>query len=98
MIYTYTIRYHYAGMVIGSLLNQVRTVHTSLWMLKIDSVQASMCVRVCVHMRVPQRLLITSSIILTLHLWLIKFYSCYITTLVVIVDGHGLGIDTYHEN
>ena len=28
--------------------------------------------------------------------WLNKFYSCYMATVVGIVDGHGLGIDTCH--
>ena len=30
--------------------------------------------------------------------WLNKFYSCYIATVVGIVDGNSLGIDTCHGN
>ena len=40
------------------------------------------------------RLLKTSGVIWTLYDWLNKFYSCYITTVAVIVNGHGLGINT----
>ena len=53
--------------------------------------------RVCVCVSAP-RLLITSGVILTLYDWLTKFYSCYVATVVVIVDGHGLGIHTHHGN
>ena len=30
--------------------------------------------------------------------WLNKFYGCYMTTVVSIVNGHSLGIDTRHGN
>ena len=54
------------------------------------------CLYVCVCP--PLRLLITSGMIWTLYDWLNKFYSCYTATLVNIVDGCGLGIDTRHGN
>ena len=50
---------------------------------------------VCVCTRA---LLITSGVIWTTHNWLNKFYSCYMGTIVIIVNGHGLGIDTRHGN
>ena len=37
-------------------------------------------------------LLITSGVIWTLYDWLNKFYSCYMATVVVIVNGCGLVI------
>ena len=53
-----------------------------------------MCVYVCVFVCPPPRLLITSGVIWTLYDWLNKFYSCYMATAVVIVNGCGLGIGT----
>ena len=53
------------------------------WFLKIVSVQMSVCV--CP----PPRLFITSGVIWTPCDWLNKFYSCYMATVVVIVDGRG---------
>ena len=55
-----------------------------------------MCVRVCVCMCVypPPRLLITSGVIWTPYDWLNKFFSCYMTIVVIIVNGRGFGIDT----
>ena len=53
-----------------------------------------MCVCVCP----APRLLITSGMIWTPYDWLNKFYSFYMATLVNIVDGCGLGIDTHCEN
>ena len=53
-----------------------------------------MCVFVCVS---TSRILITSGVIWTPYDWLNKFYSCYMATLVGIVDGYGLGIDTYSK-
>ena len=52
--------------------------------------------RVCVCLCVcpPPRLLITSGVIWTSYDWLNKFYSCYMATVVVIVNGRGLGIGT----
>ena len=50
------------------------------------------CLRVCVCP--PPRLLITRGVIWTPYDWLNKFYSCYMATVVAIVNGRGLGIDT----
>ena len=60
------------------------------------------CVRVCVcaRMRVcvcPLGYLITSGVMwhdMDPYDWLNKFYSCYMATVVVIVNGRGLGIGT----
>ena len=58
------------------------------------------CMCVCVRVRTyvsacpPPRLLITSGVIWTSYDWLNKFYSCYMATVVVIVNGRGLGIGT----
>ena len=49
---------------------------------------------VCVFVCPPPRLLITSGVIWTPYDWLNKFYSCYMATVVVIINGRGLGIDT----
>ena len=89
-------------------LNQARSGRrlARAWFLKIVSVQTSVCVFVCVcvHVRVfflcvcvclLPRLLITSGMMwrdMDPCDWLNKFYSCYMETVVVIVDGHGLGI------
>ena len=54
-----------------------------------------MCACLCVS---APRILITSGVILTLYDWLIKFYSCYMATVVNIIDRRGLGIDTRHGN
>ena len=43
-------------------------------------------------------LIITSGVIFTLYDWLTKFYSCYMATVISIVDGRGLGIDTCRGN
>ena len=43
------------------------------------------------------RLLITSGVILTSCDWLNEFYSCYMATIVVIVNGRGFGIGTRHR-
>ena len=42
----------------------------------------------------PPRLLKTSGVIWIPYDWLNKFYSCYMATVVVIVNGRGLGIGT----
>ena len=66
-----------------------------VWFLKIVSVQTSVCVFVCVCP--PPRLLITSGVMwrdMDPYDWLNKFYSCYMVTVVVIVNGRGLGIVT----
>ena len=59
-----------------------------------DRQYACVCVCVCLRVCPTPRLLITSGIIWTLYDSLNKFYSCYMATVVVIVNGHGLGIDT----
>ena len=75
-------------------LNQVCAGHRSAhaWFLKIVPVQTSVCICVCVCP--PPRLLITSGMIWTPYNWLNKFYSRYMAIIVVIINGHGLGIDT----
>ena len=58
----------------------------------------SVCVFVCVS---ALRLLITSGVMwydMDSYDWLNKFYSCFMATVVSIVNGHGLGIDTHHGN
>ena len=55
------------------------------------------CVCVCLCVCPPPRLLITSGVIWRDmdHKRLVrKFYSCYMATVVVIVNRRGLGIDT----
>ena len=50
----------------------------------------------CVCVSAP-RLLITSGIMwrdMDPYDWLNKFYSCYMATVVVIINGRGLGIGT----
>ena len=56
---------------------------------------AGVCVLVCVCVCVSPhpRLLITSAVIWTPHDWLNKFYNCFMTIVVVIVNGRSLGID-----
>ena len=77
-------------------------VHRSqfTWLLKIVSVWMYVYVRAraysCVYL--PPNLLITSGVIWTPYDWLNKFYSCYMTTVVSIVNGCGLGIDTCHRH
>ena len=64
------------------------------------SVFVCVCVCVCMCVCPPPRLLITSNV-----MWhdmdpirlLNKFYNCYMATIVVIVNGHGLSIDTRHR-
>ena len=46
----------------------------------------------------PLRLLIISGMIWTPYDWLNKFYSYYMATVVVIVNGLGLGIGTHHRH
>ena len=55
---------------------------------------------VCLRMRVclPPRLLITSGMIWTPYDWLNKFYSCYMPTVVIIVNVHSLGIGIRHRH
>ena len=50
------------------------------------------CVCVCACVCVAPRLLITSGVIWTSYDWLSKFYSCYMATVVIIVNGRSLGI------
>ena len=54
------------------------------------------CMCVCVCPR--PRLFITSGVLWTPYVWLNKFYSCYMATVVVIVNGRGLGIVTHHTH
>ena len=74
-------------------LNQKRTRF-----LKIVSVRACVRVRACVCPRPPSRLLITSGMMWTSYIWLTKFYSCYTITVVIIVNGYGLGIGTLRRH
>ena len=59
--------------------------------LKLILCRLSVCVLACVCVCPRPRLLITSGV-----MWrdidLIWFYSCYIATVVVIINGRGLGI------
>ena len=89
------------------LLNQARTgrrlSHT--WFLKIGPVQiigmrvrVCVCVCVCVCTRARLRLLITSGMMwrdMNLIRLVNKFYSCYIATVAIIINGCGLCIDTH---
>ena len=81
---------------VSQFLNQAhRPART--WFLEIDPVRivgmrACVCVCVCVCPR--PRLSITSGVIYNSYDWLNKFYSCYMATVVVIVNGRGLGIGT----
>ena len=59
------------------------------------SVCVFVCVCVCVCVCPRLRLLITSGVIETSYDWLNKFYSCYMATVVVIVNGRGLFIGTH---
>ena len=60
------------------------------------------CVCVCVCVSPSPRLLITGGVIWhmiwTLYDWLNKFYSCYMATVVIIVNGRGLGIGIRHRH
>ena len=70
------------------------------WFLIIVCVQMYVCVCVCVYVCVcvpTSRLLITSNMMwcdMAQYDWLNKFYSCYMATVVSIINGRGLGIDT----
>ena len=70
-----------------AFLNQACTGHrpACAWFLKIVSVQMFVCVSV-------PRLLITSDVIWTSYNWLNKCYSCYMATVVVIVNGVALAL------
>ena len=60
-----------------------------------------MCVCVFVCVSPPPRLLITSDVMwhdMGPYDWLNKFYSCYMATAVVIVNGCGLGISMRHRH
>ena len=51
---------------------------------------------VCVCMSAPEA--ITSGVIWTPYDWLNKFYSFYMTAVVVIDDGHGLTVEARRIN
>ena len=52
------------------------------------------CVDICMCVCPPPRLLITSGVMWTPCDWLNKFYSCIWHTVVIIINGRGLGIGT----
>ena len=59
------------------------------------------CLCVCVCVCLPPRLLIIGGVMwrdIYPYDWLKKSYSCYMTIIVVIVNGHGLSIDTHHRH
>ena len=65
-----------------------------------SSVCMFVCVCVCVCVCPGLRLLITSGVIcydMNLIRLVNKFYSCYMVTVVVIINWHGLSIDTRHR-
>ena len=67
------------------------------------SVQTSVCVfvSVCLCVCPPLRLLITNGMVwndMDLIRLVKQFYSCYMATVVVIVNGHGLGIGTRRKH
>ena len=64
--------------------------------LKLVLCGSSVCVFVCVCPNL--RLLITSDVIWTSYDWSNKFYSCYMATVVVIVNERGLGISMRHRH
>ena len=65
------------------------------WFLKIVSVRTSVCMCACMCVCPPPRLLITGGV-----MWrdmdpkrlAIKFYSCYVATVVIIVHGCALAL------
>ena len=67
---------------------------------------ADICMRVCVFVYVCMsalRVLIINGVMWrgmmwTPYDWLNKLYSCYMATEVSIINGYGLGIDTYQGN
>ena len=86
-------------------LNQVCTSLRPVpaWFVKILSVWTPVyvwvcivfvCVCVCVCVCLPPRLLITSDVIWTPYDWLNKFYSCYMTIIVSIINRHDLHWNT----
>ena len=85
--------------IIILFLNQARAGRrpTRAWFPKIDPVRTFVCMCVCVCVCPPPRLLITSGVIwrdMDHKRMVRKFYSCYMATVVVIVNRRGLGIDT----
>ena len=56
------------------------------------------CVRMCVSVCLPPRLLTTSGMIWTAYDWLNKFYSFYMAAVVIIGSGRGLRIEVHHGN
>ena len=49
-----------------------------------------MCVCVCASE--------ASDMMWTLYNWLNKFYSCYMVTVVIIINGHSFGIGTHRRH
>ena len=76
------------------LLFKPGTCQAHAWFLKIVSVSVSVCP--------TPGLLIASDVMWhdmdTIRLVKHSFYSCYMATVVVIVNGRGFGIDTCHGN
>ena len=59
------------------------------------------CVCVCLCVCLPLKLLITTGVMwcdMDPYDWLNKFYSCYMATVVGIINGHVLGIDMRCRN
>ena len=56
------------------------------------SVRTSVCICVWVFVCPPLGLLITCGMKWTPYDWLNKFYSCYMATVLVIINGHGIRI------
>ena len=84
-------------------LNQVHPSHRPHvpGFLNCFCVDVCMCACLCfvfVCMCPPPRLLITSGVMWTPFNWLNKFYSCYLATVVIIVNGHSLGIGICHRH
>ena len=69
----------------------------STWLVSQNCFCVDVCVCVVCVCPTP-RLLITNVMIWTQYNWLNKFYSCYMATVVVTVNGCGLGIDIHCGN
>ena len=82
--------------MLGSIFKQIllSKYNTLLfaWFLKIVSVQTSVCVFACVSTPRLLKLVVQCGVIWKPNDWFNKFYSCYMATVVVMVNGHGLCI------